>query len=158
MVPLFGYGGDFFTRALAKRNAGVAEPETRPIPMVIPIIVVIVSTVIFGLAGSNPSSWSVWAVIVTFNAVFFGSISIVLLGYTYCLDAYAERAAPILVLIYAVRGFISFGISFGITKLVTVEGYESALNICAIVMGAVSAFGIPVYFLGKRIRKATMNY
>lgn len=158
MVPLFGYGGDFLTRALAKRNGGVAEPETRLIPMVIPIIVVIVSTVIFGLAGSNPSSWSVWAVIVTFNAEFFGFICIVLLGYTYCLDAYAERAAPILVLICAVRGFISFGISFGITKFVTVEGYESALNICAIVMGAVSAFGIPVYFLGKRIRKATMKY
>jgi Major Facilitator Superfamily len=158
MVPLFGYGGDWLTKVLARRRNGMSEPESRLIPMLIPTIVVIVSCVVYGKAGSDPNNWSPWAVIVTFNAEFFGFITVVLLGYTYSLDAYPERAAPILVLICAVRGFISFGISFGITKFIKVQGYDGSFNICAIVMGVISAFGFLVYIFGKKIRSATTKY
>jgi hypothetical protein len=74
------------------------------------------------------------------------------------LDCYGERAAPILVLICAIRGLVSFGISFGVTNLVRAKGHEGALNICAIVMGVVSAIGFPVFFWGKEISMATMPY
>jgi hypothetical protein len=90
--------------------------------------------------------------------VFFGFIGIVLIGFTYSIDYYGERAAPIWVLICTICGFISFGISFGATNLVRAKGYESALNICAIVMGVVSFFCFPIFFLGKKIRTATMQY
>ena len=130
---------------LAKRNNGISEPEYRLISMLLPAITVIISSVIFGMAGTHPTEWSSWAIIVSFNAEYFGFIGIVLIDFTYSLDSYGERAAPILVLICAIRGLISFGISFGVTNFVKAKGYEGALNICAIVTGVVSAFGLPVF-------------
>lgn len=158
MVPLLGYGGDLLTRLLAKRNKGISEPEYRLIPMLLPAIIVVVSSVIFGMAGSHPTEWSPWAIIISYNAEYFGFIGIILIGFTYSLDSYGERAAPILVLICAIRGLVSFGISFGVTNFVKGKGYEGALNICAIVMGVVSAFGLPVFVFGHKIRAITMRY
>lgn len=158
MVPMLGYGGDFFTRMMAQRKGGVSESENRLIFLVLPVFVVIVSCVVFGRAGSYPERWSAWAVIASYSAEYFGFISIVLLGYTYSLDSYPERAGPILVLICAVRGFISFGISFGVTSFVKQLGYASALDVCAVVMGVVGGFGIPVYIFGRRIRSTTMAW
>ena len=158
MVPILGYGGDLLSRVLAKRNNGISEPEYRLIPILLPAITVVISSIIFGKAGSHPTEWSPWAVIIPFNAEYFGFIGIVLIGFTYSLDSYPERAAPILVLICAIRGFISFGISFGVSTFVRRNGYEGALNICAIVMGVISALGFPVFFFGKRIRSFTMRY
>lgn len=81
-----------------------------------------------------------------------------LIGFTYSLDSYGERAAPILVLICAIRGLISIGISFGVTNFVRAKGYEGALNTCAIILGVVSAFVFPVFIFGKKIKAATMKY
>lgn len=155
MVPVLGYGSDLLVRILAKRSGGVAEPEHRLIPMLLPAIIVVISCVFFGLGGAYPAKWSAWSIIISFNAEYFGFIGIVLIGFTYALDSYGERAAPLLVLICTVRGLVSFGISYGVTNFVESKGYDGALNICAIIVGVLSALGFPVYFFGKRIRAAT---
>ncbi|RDW69865.1 putative synaptic vesicle transporter SVOP-2 [Coleophoma cylindrospora] len=158
MIPVLGYGGDLLTRKLAERRGGVAEPEDRLIPMVLPVVIVTISCLFFGRAGSHPNHWSYWTIIITYSAEYFGFISVVLLGYTYSLDSYPERAGPILVLICAVRGLISFGISFGVTRFITQLGYTRALDVCAIVMGVVGALGIPVYVFGRKIRLGTQKW
>ncbi|OGM41153.1 MFS transporter [Aspergillus bombycis] len=158
LVPVLGYGGDKFHEWVARRRNGVAEPEFRLIPILLPVIVALISCVIFGHAGSDPYHWSPWAITVGFNGVYFGFIGIILIGYTYSLDSYGERAGPILVLICAIRGLISFGISFGVTEFVTEMGYKQALDICAIIMGAVSVFGFVVFIFGSKIRFLTTKY
>lgn len=65
MLPILGYGGDMLTKALAKRNGGVSEPEYRLIPIALPAIVVVISCVIFGMAGQHPHQWSSWAGMLT---------------------------------------------------------------------------------------------
>ncbi|KAJ5404192.1 hypothetical protein N7509_004063 [Penicillium cosmopolitanum] len=158
LVPVLGYGGDQLTRWIAKHRNGVAEPEIRLIPMVLPVAALIISSVIFGRAGSSPYEWSPWAITITFNGIYFAFIGVILVGYTYSLDSYPERAAPILVLICAIRGLISFGISFGVTKFVTEQGYQGAFNICASITGAVAVLGLPVFLWGHKIRAITMKY
>ncbi|PWY67011.1 MFS transporter [Aspergillus eucalypticola CBS 122712] len=159
MVPVLGYGGDQLYKLVARRReSGTVESEIRLIPMLLPIIVLLISCVIFGRAASHPTEWSPWAITTTFSGIYFAYIGIILSGYTYSLDSYAERAAPILVLICAIRGFISFGISFGVTKFITEQGFQGALNICAIIAGVVSALGIPIFFFGWWIRRVTMKY
>ncbi|OCL02435.1 hypothetical protein AOQ84DRAFT_422955 [Glonium stellatum] len=158
MMPLLGYGGDFLIRALARRNAGIAEPEHRLILIMLPAAVVIISYAIFGMAGSHPTQWSSWAVVVSYDAEYFGFIGIVLLGFTYLLDSYGKRAALILVLTCAIRGLVSFSISFRVTNFVKLEGYQGALKVCAIAIEVISAFSFPVYFFGRRIRKVTIKY
>lgn len=158
MVPVLGLGGDQLIKWIAKHRNGVAESEIRLIPMLIPVAVLIISSVIFGRAGSSPYDWSPWAINTTFNGIYFAFIGVILTGYTYSLDSYAERAAPILVLICAIRGLISFGISFGVTKFITQLGYQGAFDICTIVTGVVAAFGIPIFLWGPKIRAFTMKY
>ncbi|KAE8380187.1 MFS transporter [Aspergillus bertholletiae] len=158
LVPVLGYGGDKLHEYIARRRNGVAEPEFRLIPILLPVAVALISCVIFGHAGSDPYHWSPWAITVGFNGIYFGFIGIVLIGYTYSLDSYGERAGPILVLICAIRGLISFGISFGVTKFVAKVGYKQALDICAIIMGVISAFGFVVFIFGAKIRFLTMKY
>ncbi|KAH6684047.1 MFS transporter [Halenospora varia] len=158
LIPLFGYGGDLLTKKLAQRKGGISEPENRLIPFVVPVILVVIAAVIFGRAGQNPQDWSYWAIIITYSAEYLGFISVVLLGFTYVLDSYPERAGALLVLICACRGIISFGISFGVTGFLAKLGYDGAFNVCAIVYGAIGVFGIPVFFFGKRIRAYTMKW
>lgn len=158
MVPLLGYGGDQLYKWIARHRSGLAEPEVRLIPILLPIAVMIISSVIFGRAGSHPFEWSPWAIITTYSGIYFAFIGIVLIGYTYSLDSYGERAAPILVLICAIRGLISFGISFGVTKFVTEQGYQGAFNICTIIAGVISAFGLFIFLCGSKIRAVTMKY
>jgi hypothetical protein len=158
MVPVLGYGSDLLVKILARRNGGVTEPEHRLIPLMLPAIIVVISCVFFGLGGSDPERWSAWSIIISFNAEYFGFIGIVLIGFTYALDSYPERAGPLLVLICFVRGLVSFGISYGVTNFVGAKGYDGALNICAIIMGVLSAFGFPVYFFGKKIRAFTTKW
>ncbi|KAJ5999996.1 hypothetical protein N7481_000405 [Penicillium waksmanii] len=158
LVPVLGYGGDKLTQWIAKHRNGVAEPEIRLIPMVLPVAALIISSVIFGRAGSSPYEWSPWAITITFNGIYFAFIGVILVGYTYSLDSYPERAAPILVLICAIRGLISFGISFGVTKFVKEQGYQGAFNICASITGAVAVFGLPVFLWGHKVRAITMKY
>ncbi|PYH73737.1 MFS transporter [Aspergillus vadensis CBS 113365] len=159
MVPVLGYGGDQLYKLVARRREnGTVESEIRLIPMLLPIIVLLISCVIFGRAASHPTEWSPWAITTTFSGIYFAYIGIILNGYTYSLDSYAERAAPILVLICAIRGFISFGISFGVTKFITEQGFQGAFDICAIIAGVVAALGIPVFVFGWWIRRVTMKY
>ncbi|RAK80590.1 MFS transporter [Aspergillus fijiensis CBS 313.89] len=158
MVPILGYGGDRLHRWIARRRGGVVAPEMRLIPIILPIAVVLISTIIYGRAGSHPADWSSWAIVTTFNGMYFGYIGIILNGFTYTLDSYGERAAPILVLICAIRGFISFGISFGITEFIAQKGFQGSLEICAIIMGVISALGLPVFIFGPKIRSLTMKY
>lgn len=155
MASVLGYGSDLLVKILARRSGGVAEPEHRLIPLMLPVVVVIISCVFFGLGGSDPVRWSAWSVIISYNAEYFGFIGIVLIGFTYALDSYPERAGPLLVLICFVRGLVSFGISYGVTNFVNAKGYDGALNICAIGMGVLSTFGFPLYFFGKKIRALT---
>ncbi|RAL05955.1 MFS transporter [Aspergillus ibericus CBS 121593] len=158
MVPVLGYGGDQLYRLVARHRNGIVESEIRLLPILLPIIVLLISCIIFGRAGSHPTHWSPWAITTTFNGMYFAYIGIILIGFTYSLDSYGERAAPILVLICAIRGLISFGISFGITKFVTEKGFQGALDICAIIAGVVSAFGILVFVFGAWIRRVTMPF
>jgi uncharacterized membrane protein len=158
MIPILGYGGDMLYKWMAGKRGGMVNSELRLIPITLPVVVTLISAVIFGQAGSNPSQWSSWAVVTTYNGIYFGFIGIVLIGFTYSLDSYGERAVPILTLICAIRGIISFGISFGVTDFVTKQGYNGAFNICAIIMGVISAFGFVVFFFGAKIRSYTTKY
>lgn len=158
MIPILGYGGDVLYKWMAKRRDGMANSELRLIPIMLPVAVTVISAVIFGQAGSHPTEWSSWAVVITYNGIYFGFIGIVLIGFTYSLDSYGERAVPILTLICAIRGIISFGIGFGVTDFVAKQGYDGAFNICAIIMGVISAFGFLVFLFGAKIRSYTTRY
>ncbi|CAH0054428.1 unnamed protein product [Clonostachys solani] len=155
VVPAQGYLSDYVVKLLSRRNSGIARPEYRLVPLALPFVVGIISTVIFGQACQYPYEWPWSAIVVTFNAEFFGFVGIVVASFTYAMDSYPGRTDAILVVLCFARGVISFGVSYGALDFVHKVGHDGAFNICAIILGVLSAIGIAVFFFGKRIRQWT---
>ncbi|KAI1578534.1 major facilitator superfamily transporter [Pyrenophora tritici-repentis] len=158
-VPFFcGYLSDVIVKYISKRNGGVTQPEYRLLALIIPLICILISTVIYGKTAQDPENWSWAGIAVTLNIEYFGFVGIVVSSFVYCMDAYPQRIDAALVLICSLRGFIGFGISFGSIGFVNSAGYDGAFNICAGIVGALMCLGIPVYFLGDKIRAMTQRF
>ncbi|KAJ5371095.1 uncharacterized protein N7496_007187 [Penicillium cataractarum] len=157
-IPVIGYGTDHLTKYLSKRNGGIVEAEYRLLPLIIPWLVTIASCVIFGRAAADPFHWHWAAVVITYNSEYIGFMSIVLSSFTYAIEAHPTRVGPSVVVLCAMRGFISWGLSWGSLRFVQSQGYEGAFNICAIVLGILGVVGIPIYFFGKKLRIITQRW
>jgi len=69
------------------------------------------------------------------------------------LDAYPTRAAASLVMLCAMRGVISFCLSYGTVQLYTKYGYDGAFGIFGGITASFGVLGVVVYLTGKKIRK-----
>ncbi|OQD89043.1 hypothetical protein PENANT_c003G06295 [Penicillium antarcticum] len=157
-LPLLGYGGDLTIRALSRRNKGLYKPEYRLPMMVIPAVVGVVCCIIYGQAASNPEKWNVSAVVVSYNASFFAFIGANIVGITYAVDSFPQRAAPFLVVICAGRGTISFGLSYATLPAVSTLGYDGTMIVEGVICGALAVLTIPVYIFGPRIRPFSRRF
>jgi hypothetical protein len=154
-LPLFGYGSDFAIKWRARRNGGIHEPESRLLLLGIPMVVGVFSCVIYGLAAQHPEDYHWFAIVFAFGAYYFAFVGANICGMTYLLDAYPARSGPILVVICALRGFVSFGTSYGVAPFIARSGYDGSFGTYAGLTGAFGLIGVPVYFFGKRIRQFT---
>ncbi|KAL4916437.1 major facilitator superfamily domain-containing protein [Aspergillus aurantiobrunneus] len=157
-LPLLGHGSDYMVRYFAKRNNGVHEPETRIIPLIFPIIVGTFTAAIYGQAGQFPEQYHWFVYVWTVAAYYFCFVGANIVAITYLLDSYPARAGPLLVIICAFRGIISFGTSYGTATFVETHGYDGAFGTFAGLTAALGVCGIPVYFWGKRIRELTGRF
>ncbi|KAF3386487.1 hypothetical protein F1880_000082 [Penicillium rolfsii] len=157
-LPLLGTGSDALIKWFARRNGGMHEPETRIIPLIIPVIVGAFTAVLYGQGAAHPEKyhWFVYAWAVA--AYYFCFVGANIVAITYLLDSYPARAGPLLVIICAFRGFISFGTSYGTTAFVENNGYDGAFGTFGALTGALGLLGVPIYLWGKDIRKFTGRF
>lgn len=154
-LPLLGNGSDYVIKWRARRNGGVHEPEARLLLLWIPIVIAIISSVLYGLAGSNPEKFHWFAIVFAFGGYYFGFVGANIAGITYLLDSYPARAGPCLVVITALRGFVSFGTSYGVAGFIETAGYDGSFGAYAGITAVLGLLGIPIYFYGKQIRQFT---
>ncbi|KAJ5724850.1 hypothetical protein N7493_006578 [Penicillium malachiteum] len=152
-LPLLGHGSDALCRWRARRNEGMHEPETRIILLFFPIIVGTFTAVLYGQGAAHPFHYHwfthVWEVAAYYSAFIGANI----VAITYLLDSYPARAGPLLVILCAFRGFISFGTSYGTTSFVSNNGYDGAFGIFGGLTGFFGLLGLPIYIWGKNIRQ-----
>lgn len=154
-LPLLGNGSDFIIKWRARRNGGVHEPENRLLLLWIPLIMGVIASVLYGQAGQHPDRYH-WFVIVFANAAYyFAFVGANIAAITYLLDSYPARAGPVLVVITAFRGFVSFGVSYGVAKFINGAGYDGSFGTYGGLTALFGMLGIPIFFFGKRIRKFT---
>lgn len=157
-LPTLGKGSDWLIKRMAKKNNGLHEPEVRLIPLIFPIIIGTFTAVLYGQGGAHPEKYHwflyVWAV----AAYYFAFIGANVAAITYLLDSYPARAGPVLVIVCAFRGIISFGTSYGTSPFIDGHGYDGAFAVYGALTAAIGLLGIPVYFFGKRIRKVTGRF
>jgi hypothetical protein len=157
-LPLLGNGSDAIIKWAAKRNGGIHEPENRLLPLFIPIVVGIISAVLYGQAGQYPEKYHWFTIVFAYAGYYFCFIGANITGITYLLDSYPARAGPVLVVITAFRGFVSFGTSYGVAKFIETSGYDGSFGAYAGLTAIFGLLGIPIFIYGKRIRKMTGRY
>jgi hypothetical protein len=123
------------------------------------VAAVIISCVVYGRAGASPDDWSWVAIVAPYHLGYFAFLGANVVSITYAVDSFPAQAGPMLLLICAGRGFISFGLSYSTVPLIELTGYDGAMNVFAIVCGILSGLGIPAYFFGGWIReRATRQF
>lgn len=154
-LPLLGNGSDYVFKWRARRNNGVHEPEARLLLLWIPTVIAVISSVLYGLAAANPERYHWFAIVFSYGGYYFGFVGANIAGITYLLDSYPARSGPVLVVITALRGFVSFGTSYGVAKFIETAGYDGSFGAYAGLTAFLGLLGIPVYFFGKDIRRFT---
>lgn len=154
-LPLLGYGSDKLIRWRADRNGGIHEPETRLLPLAIPIIVGVFTAILYGQGAQYPESYHWFNVVWAVAAYYFAFVGANIVCITYLLDSYPTRSGPLLVVICAFRGIISFGVVYGIAPFVENYGYDGAFNTFGGLTAAFGLLAIPIFLFGKKIRGAT---
>lgn len=134
-----------------------SQPEYRLITLSLPIALAVLGCVLYGQAGAHPDRWHWMTIVAPYNICFFAFLGANLIGITYVVDSFPSKAGPLLLVICAGRGFISFGLSYSTVPLISLTGYDGAMNIFAIISGVMGALAIPVYFFGARIRLWATN-
>ncbi|KAH8729135.1 major facilitator superfamily domain-containing protein [Phaeosphaeriaceae sp. PMI808] len=154
-LPLLGNGSDYVIKWRARRNGGVHEPENRLLLLWVPLLVGIVSIVLYGQAAQFPEKYHWFTFVFGLTGSYFSFVGANITGMTYLLDAYPARAGPVLVVITAFRGFVSFGTSYGVAKFIETSGYDGSFGTYAGLTALFGLLGIPVFIFGKRIRMFT---
>lgn len=157
-LPLLGQFSDKLIQWRARRNEGIHEPEVRLIPLILPIVVGVFTAVLYGQGAQNPYKYHWFVYVWAIAAYFFAFIGANIVAITYLLDSYPARAGPILVIICAFRGIMSFGVSYGIAPFIERSGYDGAFNTFGGLTGALGLLGVVIYLFGKKFRAITGKY
>lgn len=102
--------------------------------------------------GADPQSWHWMAVVAPYHLGYFAFLGADLVGITYAIDSFPCKAGPLLLVICAGRGLISFGLSYATVPLVDLTGSDGAMEIFAIIAGVLGAATVPAYVWGRRVR------
>lgn len=157
-LPLLGYGSDLVIKFFSRRNAGLYKPEYRLPVIAIPAIVGIICGILYGQAAANPEKWSAAAIVVGYNASFFAFLGANIVGITYAVDSFPQRAAPFLVVVCAGRGFISFGLSYATLPAVKTLGYDKTMIVEVVICAVLALIAVPIFFVGPRIRRFAQRW
>ncbi|KAI1344440.1 major facilitator superfamily domain-containing protein [Xylariaceae sp. FL0016] len=157
-LPIFGHGSDRLIKWFANRREGIHEPEIRMIPLIFPIIVGVFTAVLYGQGAQHPESYHWFLYVWVIAAYWFCFVGANIVAITYLLDSYPARAGPLLIIICAFRGIISFGVSYGITPFIESQGYDGAFGVFGALTGIMGLLGVPVYIWGKQIRRFTGRF
>ncbi|KAI7212934.1 MFS general substrate transporter, partial [Hortaea werneckii] len=154
-LPILGYGSDKLITWKASRNNGVHEPESRLMLLGLPLSVGVAGAVIYGQAAEYPEKLHWFAIVAAIAMYYFAFVGGNIAAITYLLDSYPARAGPCLIVITAFRGFVSFGVSYGISDFIESHGYDGCFGTFGGLTAAFAILAIPICFFGKRIRRFT---
>jgi len=93
-LPLLGYGSDMIIKYMAKRNNGIHEPESRLIPLIIPIVIGTFTAVLYGQAAQHPENYQWFTIVWGIAAYYFTFVGANIVAITYLLDSYPAPGGP----------------------------------------------------------------
>ncbi|KAJ3544056.1 hypothetical protein NM208_g3248 [Fusarium decemcellulare] len=126
--------------------------------MVLPLILAIILTVIYGYAVADPWHYHWFALVVTIDAYLFIMLSASTAGTTYVIDSHPKRAGAMLVVLPVTRGLVGFGISYHTADYIKNIGAVATFGIYAGVSALVGVLGLVLFWKGKPLRHFCANH
>ncbi|TLS27674.1 hypothetical protein PpBr36_05023 [Pyricularia pennisetigena] len=154
-LPVYGYGSDWIIKWFARRRGGIHEPETRLVPVFIPVCIGVFTIVLYGQGAAHPENYHWFTYVWALAAYFFTFVGANIVAITYLLDSYPQRASSLLIIVCAHRGFLSFGVSYRLWDMVDAMGYDGAFGMFGALTGFMGILAVVLFFTGKRIRQYT---
>lgn len=108
-LPLLGTGSNALIRWRAKRNGGLHEPDTRIIPLILPVIIGAFTSVLYGQGTAHLEQYHWFVYVWTVAAYYFCFVGANIVAIKYLLDSYPARAGPLLVTIVRFGGLSRLG-------------------------------------------------
>ncbi|OQV05670.1 hypothetical protein CLAIMM_10367 [Cladophialophora immunda] len=143
---------------LTRRNGGIREPEHLLPSFAVPVILGFLGLCIYGVVGGSPFKYSWVGIHAAFALYFFCFIAISAISSVWVAELVPKRAGPAIVLICGGRNAASFGISHAFPSWIQALGLQNAhISLGGIFIG-IAIFGIPLYFVDRRIRKLWSSY
>ncbi|KAF2009453.1 major facilitator superfamily transporter [Aaosphaeria arxii CBS 175.79] len=152
LIPVLGYGADFLVKSMSRWRDGIFKPEYRLLPIAFPAICAIISAVLYGRGAQDLLSWHWMTIVGPYHLGYFAFIGCNVISIAYCIDSFPRKAGPLLLVVCAGRGFISFGLSYSTVPAIKSLGYDGAMNILAIISGVLLAVLVPAYLTGQYFR------
>ncbi|KAI9708382.1 MAG: hypothetical protein M1820_004086 [Bogoriella megaspora] len=158
MIAIF-FGGhvsdmvaDFFTR----RNGGIREPEMRLPAMTIGLIAAPLGLLLYGVGIENKLHWM--APTLGLGFLSFAVAQGTNVSLAYIVDSYRPIAGETIVTQLAFKSCFGFLLSFYTNPWVDESGYSHAFGAMAGISAAVQVLWLLFFFVGKRVRRATINW
>jgi len=147
-----GSVADMLANAVARRR-GQRIPENQLINLVLPGLLGLIGTVLFGLAANDQQKyhWIVFLLALGFMA--FGFLGTSAIGTVYVLECYPHLAGPALVSIASFRFIIAFLLTLYASDWVVWWGYLKCFSIYTALIGTFMLLIPVVYFWGPSWRR-----
>ncbi|KAF2102510.1 MFS general substrate transporter [Rhizodiscina lignyota] len=152
---LGGPACDWLIAVISKRHNGLFRPETRLVAFILPIIMGPIGLMIWGAGLENHLHWSV--PIAGFGITYGLLCMVPAIGITYVVDCYRPLASETLTGMTAFKNTFAFGLSFGVTPWIELDGYTKVSGYMTLIEGVVLLTVIPMYVFGERLRNWTLR-
>ncbi|KAL3422090.1 hypothetical protein PVAG01_06246 [Phlyctema vagabunda] len=153
--PLAGPLTDMLSRAMSRRNSGIHIPEHRMPALIFPFLIAPPGLILFAYMVEEHKSYYTSAVGYAMQATGLVFVPSVVLSYV--VDAYPQSGSEALVLINAGKNLIAFGVTLSCNDWLVKEGLKKMFCELAGAEWIILACGVPLYFAGPRLRKATLK-
>ncbi|RMD45116.1 hypothetical protein DV735_g69, partial [Chaetothyriales sp. CBS 134920] len=143
---------DFFTR----RNQGIREPEMRLPAITVALITSPLGLILYGAGIEYGWHWIVPTLGLGFLSFAITQATNVSLVYT--IDSYRPIAGEVVVTQLAFKSAFGFLLSFYTNPWIELQGYAGAFGTMAGISGGIIILWVPLFFYGRRIRHATLEW
>lgn len=140
---------------MAYRNGGIHKPEHRMPALIFPFIISPPGLILFAYMIDQHKSYYLSAVgycMQVTGVVFVPSVVL-----SSVVDAYPRSGGEALVLINAGKNVIAFGVTLSCNDWLAKEGLVKVFCELALAQWGLLLLGIPLYFAGPWLRKATLR-
>ena len=142
---------DRYTLKLARRNAGIMEPEMRLWGFALTTLIVPASLLLWGVGAAHHIHW--FGLLVGMFGVSFGNTAGITLSVTYLVDSYRDISGDGITPVLIIRNTMSFAISYGITPWLEDLGTQDCFVSAAFVSLAASSLFLVMVWKGKGFRE-----